>query len=228
MCGRFALFASAESLGEYFDLDEIPLAIRPLLTPRYNVAPGQAVAVIRSAADVRRKLDMLRWGFVPYWAKDRSIGRRLINARAETLAVKPAFRDAATRRRCLIAASGFYEWAKSASGAKQPFFVSRRDSELLAFAGLWERWCGAGEPMLETCVIVTTEANSALAGIHERMPVVLGVEDQSRWLDPATSVESCLRFVRTSADFRAWPVGAGVNDPRYDAPSLIEAQTQSS
>lgn len=224
MCGRFALFASADSLAGYFDLNQIPADLRASLVPRYNVAPGQAVAVIRSAGDGQRTLDMLRWGLVPYWAKDRSIGYRMINARAETLTIKPAFREAAARRRCLIAASGFYEWAKSAGGAKQPFFVSRRDSELLAFAGLWEWWRGAGESILETCVIVTTEASSALAPIHERMPVVLGLEDQSRWLEPATSIESCLSLVRSSADFRVWPVGAGVNDPRYDAPQLIEPQ----
>ncbi|HLF12337.1 MAG TPA: SOS response-associated peptidase [Gammaproteobacteria bacterium] len=224
MCGRFALFAPAQSLADYFDLGKIPADLRASLVPRYNVAPGQALPVIRSTGDGQPKLGMLRWGLVPYWAKDRSIGYRLINARAETLAAKPAFREAAARRRCLIAASGFYEWAKGANGAKQPFFVSRRDGELLAFAGLWERWRGAGEPLLETCVIVTTEANSILAPIHERMPVVLGREDQSRWLDPATSIESCLSLARSSADFRVWPVGARVNDTRYDEPQLIEPQ----
>ena len=224
MCGRFALFTVEDALVEYWALDEISAATRALLAPRYNVAPGQPLVALRTARDGRRSLDALHWGLVPFWAKDRAVGYRLINARAEGLTSKPAFREAAARRHCLIPASGFYEWADVGARKKQPFFVTLRGSELMAFAGLWERW-RSGDSMLESCTIVTTEANSALAPIHDRMPVVLAPEDQARWLEPATPIESCLTLARDAAAFASWPVGFGVNDPRRDDLALIERQS---
>jgi putative SOS response-associated peptidase YedK len=221
VCGRFALFTVDAALAEYWGLDDIPADARALLTPRYNVAPGQAIVAARIARDGRRSLAALHWGLVPFWAKDRAVGYRLINARADGLTSKPAFREAAARRHCLIPANGFYEWAQVGGPKKRPFFVTLQDRQLMAFAGLWERW-RSGDSILESCTIVTTEANSALAPIHDRMPVVLAREDQARWLDPATAIETCLTLARDSAAFTSWPVGWGVNDPRRDDQELIE------
>jgi putative SOS response-associated peptidase YedK len=224
VCGRFALFAPADVLAEYFALELPPADVLAALKPRYNVAPSQPVPAIRLAANGLRTLALLQWGLVPFWAPDRSIGHRLINARAENLAAKPAFREAAGRRHCLIVASGFYEWAATGKGRRQPHFITRRDGELLAFAGLWERWRHGGDSALETCTIVTTEANALVAPLHDRMPVVLSREDQQRWLAAETLIDSCLALARDATAFRAWPVGFGVNDPRRDDPQLIEAQ----
>ena len=220
MCGRFALFATPEQLVEYFELMEPPSAA---LEPRYNVTPGQAVAAVRLGRDGGRRLGHLQWGLVPFWAKDRRIGYKLINARLESLADKPAFREALTRRRCLIAASGFYEWADAGEGAKRkPYFVRTPDEPLLALAGLWERWRGAEGTPLETCTIVTTAANAALAPIHDRMPVAVARADFGTWLDPTTGLEELTALAARGPSFERWPVGAAVNDPRNDDERLIE------
>lgn len=206
MCGRYSLTTPVEGLRELFDFPE-----RPNLQPRYNIAPTQEVAAVRAAvsesaagdegggtegsragaARLGRQLALLRWGLIPSWAKDPAIGARLINARAETLAEKPAFRAAFKARRCLVPADGFYEWQKREQGPKQPFHIARRDGAPFAFAGLWERWRGprgggaeAGE--VESCTIVTRDATAALRAIHHRMPVILGPESYDLWLDPAT------------------------------------------
>jgi putative SOS response-associated peptidase YedK len=217
VCGRFALFALPETLVAYFHL---PMPVEAL-TPRYNLTPGQAVAVVREHEGGRR-VDALRWGLVPFWAKDAAIGYRLINARAESLARKPAFREAVRRRRCLIPASGFYEWQGEKGGARQPFYVKPDAEPLFAFAGLWERWrAPSGEP-LETCVIVTTEATGTLAAIHDRMPVLVASEDHARWLDPSSSAPDAKTLAERAPKFVAWPVSRAVNDPRRDEPALIE------
>ena len=211
MCGRFALFASPELVAEYFALAE-----PPTFAPHYNVTPGQDIAAVRVDRDGVRRLRALRWGLVPFWAKDPSIGRRLINARLDSLADKPAFREALTRRRCLIPASGFYEWGVDAAGKKQPFFIRPRAEPLLAIAGLWERWrTPAGEP-LETCVIVTTDANALLAPIHDRMPVVLSRAAQEVWLDPSSEVAAITELAAQGPELEAQAVGTAVNDPRND------------
>ena len=211
MCGRFALFASPELVAEYFALAEAPS-----VAPHYNVTPGQDVAAVRVDRDGVRRLRALRWGLIPFWAKDATIGRRLINARLDGLAGKPAFREALTRRRCLIPASGFYEWGVDPAGKKQPFFVRARGEPLLAIAGLWERWRSpSGEP-LETCVIVTTEANEVLAPIHDRMPVLLSRAVQDVWLDPSSDVATIAELAADGPELEAWPVGSAVNDPRND------------
>ena len=218
MCGRFALFASPELLAEYFALADAPTA---WLAPHYNLTPGQDIAAVRVDRGGAHRLHALRWGLVPFWAKDAAIGRRLINARLDSLAQKPAFREALGRRRCLIPASGFYEWGAGSAGKRQPFFVRARAEPLLALAGLWERWRGTGGEPLETCVIVTTEASPLLAPIHDRMPVLLTREGQAAWLDPATDVATIAELAARGPELEAWPVGAAVNDPRNDDERLI-------
>ena len=216
MCGRFALFASPELTAEYF-----ALAQPPALAPHYNVTPGQDVAAVRVDRDGRRALRALRWGLVPFWAKDATIGRRLINARLDSLRDKPAFREAFARRRCLIPASGFYEWGVDDAGKKQPFFIRPRGEPLLAMAGLWERWRPQGGEPLETCVIVTTDANALLAPIHDRMPVLLSRAAQDVWLDPSSDVAAIVELAAQGAELETWAVGTAVNDPRNDDERVI-------
>jgi putative SOS response-associated peptidase YedK len=215
VCGRFALFALPELVAEYFALAE-----PPDLTAHYNVTPGQDIAAVRVDRAGNRRLHALRWGLVPFWAKDATIGRRLVNARLDTLADKPAYREALGRRRCLIAASGFYEWAVLPDGKKQPYFIRPRGEPMLAIAGLWERWRAPGsDTPLETCVIVTTAANEMLAGIHDRMPVLLTRADQDVWLDPASTPATVAAL--GPPELEAWPVGSAVNDARNDDERVI-------
>jgi putative SOS response-associated peptidase YedK len=214
MCGRFGLFATPELLEEYF-----ALAVRPAaLAPRYNIAPGQAVAVVRER-DGRRALDELRWGLIPFWAKDASIGHRLVNARLDGLATKPAFREAWARRRCLVPASGFYEWSEPVQGRKRPYFATASAEPLLALAGLWERWRAPTGETRETCVVVTTAATGALATIHDRMPLLVPRAAQTSWLDPKTSLAEIAAVVPPTLALRA--VGFGVNDTRNDDATLV-------
>jgi len=190
MCGRFSLTTAPEAMRALFDYENLPN-----LAPRFNVAPTQPVATVRLAAGGKRELVFMRWGLVPSWANDASIGSRMINARAETVAQKPAFRDAFRHRRCLVPADGFYEWREE-EGRRQPFRIGMKGGGAFAFAGLWERWTAkapapalglaAGESV-ETVTIVTTEANDKLRPIHERMPVILPPADYAAWLD----VEAC-------------------------------------
>lgn len=233
MCGRFALFTDPATLGEYFELGAPPDAA--LVAVSYNVTPGRDVAAVRVDRDGVRRLHALRWGLVPFWAKEAAIGHRLVNARLESLADKPAFREALTRRRCLIPASGFYEWAEPAGGGKrarkQPYFVRPRAEPLFAIAGLWERWRGVpAAPLatpLESCVIVTTPANDALAPIHDRMPLLIARADFERWLDPSTTAGEAAELAARAPALDAWPVGLGVNDPANDELSLIERLPES-
>lgn len=218
MCGRYTLAAAAEVVAEQFDLQQTPRS----LTPRYNIAPGQAVAVVRCTDDGLRRLDSLQWGLVPAWAKDPAIGQRLINARAETLATKPSFRDALHRRRCLIPADGFYEWRRLA-GRKQPYWITRADGRPFGFAGLWERWRGAQGQTLESCTIVTTSAAAPLQALHDRMPLIVFPEQYGRWLDPARRDARALLASLGDGDcetLTARPVSNAVNNPQRDAPEL--------
>jgi putative SOS response-associated peptidase YedK len=193
------------------------------LDPRYNIAPTQPVAAIRSNTEGLRSLDMLRWGLVPHWAKDLSIGNRLINARAETVAEKPAFRQAFSRRRCLILASGFYEWGQTEHG-KFPFFMSPADGHCMAFAGLWEQWRGGGDEPIESCVIITTAANTTLSRVHHRMPAILAEEAQTLWLNADASSEDCLQLLKSAPEdeLEIRQVRRTVNNPRNDGAELIE------
>jgi putative SOS response-associated peptidase YedK len=212
------LFAPLELLEEYFALTESAVALQP----RYNLTPGQAIAAVRER-DGRRSLDTLQWGLVPFWAKDASIGRRLVNARLESLVDKPAFREAWTRRRCLIPASGFYEWREAEGGRKRPYFVAPSGEPLLALAGLWERWRTPAGERLETCVIVTTEASGDLARIHDRMPLLVPRAQHATWLDPQTSLETVAALTRNLPQLTIRPVGFAVNDPRNDDATLVDA-----
>jgi putative SOS response-associated peptidase YedK len=218
VCGRFALFAPVAEIAEYFHVHD---GAGEALSPRYNVTPGQPVAVVRER-DGARRIDLLKWGLVPFWAKDASIGQRLINARLDGLAGKPAFREAFNRRRCLIAASGFYEWAPATKGRRQPFFIRARNEPMLALAGLWERWRTADGQPLETCVIVTTDATPDLAPIHDRMPLLIAPQAQAQWLDPRTSVAEAAQMAAHSPSVEAWAVSFAVNDPRNDGEANIE------
>ncbi len=216
MCGRFTLRAPAGVVAEEFGL----LGVEPL-RPRYNIAPTQPVAAIRrspKSADAPRQLAMLRWGLVPSWATDPQIGNRLINARAETVAEKPAFRAALRRRRCLVAADGFFEW-RGVGAARQHYFIHLVDDRPFGFAGLWELWEGPDHTVLETCALITTEANARVASIHDRMPVILSPDEYALWLDPAMQdPKQLLPLLRPypSDAMAAHPVSTYVNNPRHD------------
>jgi len=219
MCGRYTLATAPEALARIFELDDLPE-----LPARYNIAPVPAVRLVveEGSGEARRRvLRLLRWGLVPFWAKDPGIGSRMINARAETVADKPAFRAAFRRRRCLVLADGFYEWQRVGRGAKQPFLIRLRDGGPFAFAGLWERWTGPeGEP-LESCTLLTTQPNALVAPIHNRMPVILDPSDYDAWLDPELQDPAALRpLLRAFPAERmtAHPVSQRVNNPRVDDP----------
>jgi putative SOS response-associated peptidase YedK len=207
----------------------------PPLAPRFNIAPTQPVAAVRLAPESgQRQLAFLKWGLVPAWAKDPAIGNRLINARAESVAEKPAFRAAFRRRRCLVVADGFYEWQRS-GGRKQPYFIRLRDDRPFAFAGLWESWEGKDVPrtfwetvpgtsLLETCTLITTGPNELMEPIHNRMPVILAPNDYDRWLDPAIQEPDALRpLLRPypASAMLALPVSPHVNNPRNDDAECI-------
>ena len=234
MCGRFALAASPEQLARQF---ELPLADVPTLKPRYNIAPTQPVAVVRVGprATREREIGITQWGLVPEWAKDISIGSRMINARAETLAEKPSFRAAFKRRRCIIPALGFYEWRTTADKKKQPYFIHPRESAtdtpaLFAFAGLWEIWFSEDGSEVQTCTIITTEANRIMSGLHHRMPVILPPEKYAGWLDPNVDDPRALRsFLKPydSERMQYYPVDRKVNTPRNDDAGCIEPISES-
>ena len=219
MCGRFTLFEADKILSREFDVSGFPPQ-----SPRYNIAPSQPIAVVRAPpAGSGRELALLRWGLIPSWSKDRAIGNRLINARAETAREKPSFRNAFRRHRCLIPASGFYEWQRQERG-KQPYFVRMRDERLFAFAGLWDRWESPDEGAIETCTILTTAANAVLAPIHDRMPVILPPTEYARWLDPAlpnTDSLAPLLVPFPPEEMLASPVSHRVNAPTVDDEKCI-------
>jgi putative SOS response-associated peptidase YedK len=216
------LFVTPEVLEEYFSLANFTAELAP--APRYNLTPGQAVAVVREQ-DGQRRLGALQWGLIPFWAKDAGIGRRLINARLDSVAEKPAFREAWARRRCLIPASGFYEWSAAEAGRKRPHFIRPRDEPLLALAGLWERWRTPSGDKLETCVIVTTDASAELMAVHDRMPLLIPRDAHALWLDPRTGVDDALRLAQRVPPLEITPVGFAVNDPRNDDAALIAPLT---
>jgi putative SOS response-associated peptidase YedK len=221
MCGRFTLTASGEALAEFFGLSEVPL-----LTPRYNIAPTQLVlAVRRSAGEDKPHAASLRWGLVPSWAKDVRIANQLLNARCETAADKPAFRTALRRRRCLIAADGFYEWLRKGK-ERQPYCFRLWEDRPFAFAGLWEHWQGGDGAPLETCTILTTAANDLVRPVHDRMPVIVPPRHFAAWLDPGlqdpAGLESVLRPY-PAEEMRAFPVSSWVSNPRHEDPRCLTA-----
>jgi len=214
MCGRLTLRASCKDVAELFQLSELPP-----LEPRYNVAPSQDVLVVRRhPAAWARDAAMLRWGLIPSWATDTSIGSRLINARSETAAEKPAFRRAFRERRCLVPADGFYSWQQQGR-RKQPFFIYLKDGHLFAFAGLWESWKGGAGEVIETFTILTTIANDLVRPIHEPMPVILDPQHYDVWLDPAPGDVSVLKPLLQpypAERMTAVRVGPLVNKPRNE------------
>ena len=222
MCGRYAIYGpisranrdSIEFLGE-----EITFR------PTYNAAPTQNLPVMRAAPGGARELSLLRWGLVPSWAKDPGIGARMINARSETVAEKPAFRAAFRRRRCLVPMCGFYEWQKSA-GRKVPHFVRLLNAEIFAAAGLHEHWPGKdGAEPIDSYTILTTNANEMMRALHDRMPVILHERDYEAWLDPDNADTEALGALLTpfpAEEMRAYPVSTRVNSARNDEPALIE------
>jgi putative SOS response-associated peptidase YedK len=216
MCGRFALSTPDHILAELFQLLRMPS-----LQPRYNIAPAQPVAVVRSVPEGSgREMTVCRWGLVPSWAKDPAIGARMINARAEGVAEKPSFRGPLRSKRCLIPADGFYEWAKAGT-RKQPHFITMKDGSPFAFAGLWDAWAAPDGSALETCAIVTTAPNEVVAPIHDRMPAILERKDYGRWLSRDALVAELLTLLRPypAGAMKAYPVGLDVNTPRNDGPS---------
>ncbi len=181
MCGRYGLYSSQDRLVEHFGL-----ASAPAVKARYNIAPSDAVGVVRIPPGHDQRIwDQLHWGLIPSWAKDKKIGYRMINARAESIAQKPSFRDAFKYQRCLVPADVFYEWTTGPDGKKHPYAVCLKDERPFGFAGLWDRWQGESE-IIESCTIITTDANALLKPIHERMPVILPETEYERWLDPST------------------------------------------
>lgn len=218
MCGRFLLIAPAEALRRRFGA-----AGSPNLAARYNIAPTQSTAVVRVTPDGGRELASLRWGLIPSWAKDAMTGAGLINARADTLAVKPSFRAAYRQRRCLVPADGFYEWQVPASGKgpKQPFLIARADRATFAFAGLWEQWRDRSQT-IESFAIVTTDANAALKAIHHRMPAILEPSDCAAWLDPENRRAGELLRPAPDAALIATPISTRVNSVANDDPGIVE------
>jgi putative SOS response-associated peptidase YedK len=218
MCGRFALIVDASVLAEVFDVDP-PRELKP----RFNIAPTQMIPIIRSGAETPRECTMVRWGLVPSWAKDEKIGARMINARGETVAEKPSFRSAVKNRRCLVPASGFYEWVKT-EGGKQPHYIHFTDGRPFAFAGLWERWSRAEDRPLDTCTIITTTPNERIADLHDRMPVILPPGRYDEWLrtEPLAADRLQEMLVPHPAEgMEAYPVSTLVNKPANDGPECI-------
>jgi len=237
MCGRFTLTVSGLEIASKFNLEEVSD-----ISPRYNIAPSQAIAsIVVGEKSGRRELEWMRWGLIPSWAKEAKMGAKLINARAETVAEKPAFRTAFKRRRCLIIADGFYEWQQQGK-QKQPYYFQVRsnhfsDSEvrsnrfsdsgaLFAFAGLWDTWqSGEGEKIV-SCTILTTAANERVGQIHQRMPVIMSPAAYSQWLDPENkNHQKILPLLEQNAnrDIVAYPVSSAVNNARNDRAECIQA-----
>jgi putative SOS response-associated peptidase YedK len=218
MCGRYNIITDAQALYDAFQL-ETELDAAPLA--RYNVAPATEQLVITSE-DGQRQARWHHWGLIPHWAKDKSIGYKTINARGESVAAKPAFRAAFRQRRCLVPATGFYEW-KMQEGGKQPYLIRPRRGGLFAFAGLWENWSGP-EDELRSFTIITTEPNALMARIHERMPAIIPRAQYARWLDPLLQDPAQIQTMIASypaAELEAVPVGRGVNNARNQGPELI-------
>jgi len=219
MCGRFTLTADPAELQEKFSEYTFPSKF----APRYNIAPTQPVLAIPN--DDKFRVDFFVWGLIPMWAKNPAIGNKLINARAETLAEKPAFRGSLKYKRCLILADGFYEW-KSVVGrkAKTPYFIHMKDRKPFVFAGLWDSWNSPDGSLVKSCAIITTDPNELMTLIHNRMPVILHPRDYAKWLDPAPQAPDKLQpllkpFPADAMD--AYPVSALVNKPANDVPALV-------
>jgi len=216
MCGRFAFYSPSEAATALFGV-----STSVEVQPRYNIAPTQFIAAIRNDPDEQRELVMLRWGLVPFWAKDPSMGNRMINARAETVAEKPAYRAAYRHRRCIVLADGFYEWCREGD-TKVPHFISLASCEPFALAGLWENWTDkeSGDS-LQTTTLITSEANEFMAPLHHRMPVILESATAGEWLAGSNDLLDDVAAI--TPPLRAWPVDRRVNNARNEGEDLISA-----
>jgi len=218
MCGRFVLTSTTDQIQQSFGVSDIPH-----VGARYNIAPTQDILVIRQNGGGSRYAGMLRWGLIPHWAKDPAIGNKMINARSETAHEKPSFRNPIRYHRCLIPASGFVEWSQE-NGSKQPWYIYRKDGAPLAFAGIWDSWKGA-EGTIESCSILTTSANSLIAKIHDRMPVILSASEYDQWLDRQITEKKQLEALYApfpSDLLEAIPISKNINNPRLDSPVCLE------
>ncbi|KVW95891.1 SOS response-associated peptidase [Thiobacillus denitrificans] len=213
MCGRYALTSPPAVIAERFHL-----LWAPKIEARYNIAPSQMIPVVRETAE-GRLLALLKWGLIPWWAKDAHIGAKLANARAESLASKPAFRDAYRYRRCLVPADAFYEW-KPVAGRKQPYCIRMRDHALFGMAGLWEHWVAPDGQVVESCTIVTVDANALVGELHDRMPLILAPADYDAWLGAGTR-EAALPRAVAAEEMVAYPVSPLVSNARNDDPACL-------
>lgn len=222
MCGRYSLTASPEDVRALFGYED-----QPNFPPRYNIAPTQAIAIVRQVGGARR-FALVRWGLMPSWVKDPASFSLLINARAETAHEKPAFRGSMRHHRCLIPANGFYEWRRGPGNAKQPYWIAPKDGGLVAFAGLWADWMSADGSEMESAAILTTQANGRIAPIHNRMPAVIAPEQFDLWLDTANvDAREASALLAPAPDdlFEAIPVSSRVNAVRNDDPELQREAT---
>jgi len=221
MCGRYNLRSTPKEMQSFFDLAHEPAAF----SVRYNIAPTQTVPAIRLIDD-KREAAFFRWGLIPFWAKDMKIGSSMINARADTVTEKPTYKAAFKRRRCLIPASGFYEWKPGTGKVKQPYRIHQTDNQLLAFAGLWETW-DKGEAPVESCKIITTEANELMRPLHDRMPVILARSTWDVWLVPEVEADGLAKLLKPyeGADLIAEPVSTQVNNVRNDFASCVAKES---
>ena len=217
MCGRYSLTTPLDDLVEVFDVPPVTFDYHA----RYNIAPTQEVPVV--ASDRRgTRLGLLRWGFVPEWAEDPSIGSRMINARAESLIGKPAFKRAAASRRCLIPADGFYEWVAE-GGRKVPYWIHRPGREPMGLAGVWERWQARGAEPVYSMAIITVDANDQIKHLHDRMPAIVPAASRTAWLDTDTPTEDAIRLLKPyEGRLDAYPVSTLVNSPVNDLPECVE------
>lgn len=225
MCGRYTNQFTWRELVELYRITEPYIHPISNLRPRYNMPPTDPGLVVRLDKEGRREPVMMRWGLVPSWSKDDKSGAAMINAKAETVAEKPAYRKAFASRPCLVVADGFYEWAKLGPKEKQPYFITLKNNEPFAFAGLWEWWRAKDAPKdhpgLETYTILTSEPNAVCAPIHNRMPLIVGQDDWSKWLSTPEARTQLLRPFPAER-MECWPVGKAVGNVRNDDPSLIE------
>ena len=215
MCGRFALKTPTSELASHFKLDE---AVE--VAPRYNIAPGTDIPTIRHSPEGKRVMHLLRWGLVPHWAKDPSIGSKLSNARGETVAEKPSFRDAFKRRRCLVPADGFYEW-KAEGRVKEPYYFSMKNGEPFALGGVWESWRAPNGDILRTCCLITTEPNEIMLPVHDRMPVIVSSENCGQWLEgEADDAQAILKPYPTD-EMQVWAVSKRVSRSGEEGADLV-------
>lgn len=218
MCGRFALSVQTD------DIEKLKpgFIAEEELVPRYNIAPSQSVAIVKN--DGKNIISFARWGLIPFWAKDDSIGNKMINARAESLIEKPSFNKSLKTKRCLIFADAFYEWKKSADGKhKTPYVVKMKTSGLFTFAGLWDKWVNPQGEVIISTVIITTEPNELMKGIHHRMPAILGEAERNKWLAGSSSAEELVSMLRPypADEMTAYEVSAIINNPANDFPGCF-------